>query len=68
MAKKATIDLSHEKLSFEDNGRIIKLISFNPDKMTLTCTQTYKDEKSTPLEFPFSHLPKSLKKALKPLT
>ncbi len=67
MAKKSIIDLKNQNLSFEENGKHIKLLSFKSSSMTLEIEIYEKEnfiEKSTMV---FAHLPKKLKAKLNPL-
>lgn len=66
--KKAVIDLSAESIAFELDGRTVRLISFNPNTMTLL-VNFYHDDKPAGSDgsFPFAHLPKHIKKAIRPL-
>ena len=65
--KKPVIDLSAQTLTFELDELTAKLIAFNPNTMTLQIN-FYEDgnKVKTDNSFPFAHLPKSLKKTVKP--
>lgn len=66
--KKPVIDLSDRDLGFTLDRFAVKLISFNPNTMTLHVNFHDGDNKiRTDNSFPFAHLPKSLKRELKPL-
>ncbi|MDF1882150.1 hypothetical protein JHD50_13535 [Sulfurimonas sp. MAG313] len=65
--KKKVINLSEQNISFEENERHIKLISFNPNTMDLDVSISEVGEKNKKvIKFPFAHLPKDLKKLVKP--
>lgn len=65
--RKAVIDLSGAELAFEQEGRSVRLITFDPNTMTLR-VNIYDGGKQVGSDtaFPFAHLPKSLKQAVKP--
>ncbi len=66
--KKAVIDLSTQELTFDLDELTAKLIAFNPNTMTLQ-VNFYENGKKIKSDnsFPFAHLPKPLKRQLKPL-
>jgi len=65
--KKQVINLSEQNISFTDNNRQIKLISFNPNTMDLDVSIMHEGAVKKKIEkFPFAHLPKELKKIIKP--
>jgi hypothetical protein len=66
--RKAVIDLSAKGVSFPLDDREAKLVSFNQNSMTLVI-DIYENGVKTgsDRDFPFAHLPKSVKKLLKPL-
>ena len=61
--KKPTLNLSSKNLIFEERERHFKIITFNQEKMTVSCIVTV-DGRKEPYELPFAHLPKVLKKKL----
>jgi hypothetical protein len=68
MAKKKQkiINLQPLQLEFEENKTLFKLLSLNTQTMTIEviCYENgYKDKITT---LPFAHLPKKLKKIVKP--
>ncbi len=64
--KKQSIDLSSKELSFSEKDREYKLLCFYPDKMIVD-VMVYENSKKIGLdELPFAHLPKKLKKIIKP--
>lgn len=66
--KKPVIDLSDKGLSFRVDALEARLLSFNPNTMTLLINLYDNGVKvKTDNSFPFAHLPKPLKAALKPL-
>jgi hypothetical protein len=64
--KKPSINVSSKNLTFSEKERHFKLITFNQEKMLVSCTLTI-DGKKEPFELPFAHLPKVLKKKLSEL-
>ncbi|MDH5464952.1 MAG: hypothetical protein OEW60_04935 [Thiovulaceae bacterium] len=67
MAKKKVIDLHAQKLSFTQKDQTYTLISFNTSSMTLRCILEDAQKQKKEIDFPFAHLPKELKKMIKPL-
>ncbi len=67
MAKKKVIDLSSKKLSFKQKDHYYHLINYNPNSMTLRCIIEDAHQQKKEIDFPFAHLPKDLKKIIKPL-
>ena len=66
--KKPVIDLSTHELTFELDELTAKLIAFNPNTMTLQVIFYENGNKvKSDNSFPFAHLPKPLKRQLKPL-
>lgn len=65
--KKPVIDLTEHALTFEMDEATVKLISFNPNTMTLQVNIHRENEAvHSDNQFPFAHLPKALKQAIKP--
>jgi secreted PhoX family phosphatase len=65
--KKPVIDLSGENLTFAIDDATATLIAFNPNTMTLQLNlQRPGEAVTTDNAFPFAHLPKTLKKRIKP--
>ncbi len=64
--KKPTINLSAKNITFTEEERHFKVISFNQERMTVDCMVTVEGEKEK-LELPFAHLPKEIKKKVRPL-
>ncbi len=64
--KKKSIELTAQDMSFTEKDTLYKLMRFYPDKMTLD-TMIYEDGKKLGMRnIPFAHLPKELKKKIKP--
>ena len=65
--KKAVVDLTAEQLAFELDGLSAKLLSFDPNAMTLRLN-FYDGKRMVRSDgsFPFAHLPKPLKQRIKP--
>ncbi|NOQ30002.1 MAG: hypothetical protein GQ570_02640 [Helicobacteraceae bacterium] len=67
MAKKKTIiNVSSQKLSFIIDDMEYKLISFDPNKMCVDVNIHEVGQKVKKDQIPFAHIPKDLKKLLKP--
>ena len=64
--KKKAIELTQKQLEFTENETTYKLIRFKPENMTLDVIRYEKGEKLGEFNIPFAHLPKSLKKIIKP--
>ncbi len=64
--KKPTLQFGKQNITFSEKERHYKVISFNQEKMTVQCTVTV-DGKKEPIELPFAHIPKEIKKVLRPL-
>lgn len=66
--RKPVVDLSDRGLAFPVGGRRAVILSFDPNAMTLTIDLYEGGIKvESDNRFPFAHLPKPLKKAIKPL-
>ncbi len=64
--KKRTVDLSAQNISFSENNIIYKLLRFKVDNMTLDVIRYEDGVKMDEYNIPFAHLPKALKKQIKP--
>ncbi|WP_457743536.1 hypothetical protein [Sulfurimonas sp.] len=64
--KKKNIDLSNKNLEFTENGVEYRLIRFKPENMTLDVLRYENGVKKDELNLPFAHLPKTIKKLIKP--
>jgi hypothetical protein len=64
--KKKSIDLSSQKLEFTEQEAHYKLLRFYPDKMTVDTMLSEAGVKKGMRNLPFAHLPKELKKLIKP--
>jgi len=65
--KKKVINLSEQSLTFSEKERHFKLISFNPNTMEVEVSIREETEKTKKImKMPFAHLPKELKKIVKP--
>jgi len=65
--KKKVINLSHQNISFIEKERHIKIISFNPNSMEVEVTVTQDDEPKKIMKLPLGHLPKEIKKLVRPV-
>ena len=68
MAKKrqASIELLDKNISFKEKNAEYRLVRFNPSKMTLDVLIFENGEKRSMRDFPFAHLPREIKKLIKP--
>jgi len=64
--KKKAIDLRGKNLEFSDNTTTYKLLRFKPQDMTLDTIRYEDGVKVDEFNIPFAHLPKDLKKIVKP--
>jgi hypothetical protein len=64
--KKKSIELTAQEISFTEKDTLYKLMRFYPDKMTLDTMVYEAGEKQGMRNIPFAHLPKELKKKIKP--
>ena len=66
MKRKKNEDLREKNIEFEMLNVKYKLLRFYREKMTLDVAILDKEEKQEIVNIPFAHLPKSIKKLLKP--
>lgn len=68
MAKKKqkSVELSNQNISFKEKDRTYNIIRFYPSKMTLDVMIYEGSEKVGIQELPFAHLPREVKKLIKP--
>jgi len=68
MAKKRAkhIDLRQAKLEFMENGISYKLLSWSPQTMSVTVARFEDGCKIDETTLPFAHLPRDLKRKVKP--
>jgi hypothetical protein len=64
--KKKSIALMHKDISFTENGITYKLLRFKPENMSVDVLRLENDTLLDEFTLPFAHLPKALKKVLKP--
>jgi len=65
--KKKVINLSDQNITYNEKERHFKLISFNPNTMEVEVSVSEEAEKlKKVMKLPFAHLPKELKKLIKP--
>ncbi|MEO1938264.1 MAG: hypothetical protein ABGW85_06445 [Sulfurimonas sp.] len=64
--KKKSKELTQQKLSFVDKGITYKLIRFNPENMTVDVLRYEGEKKLDTFNIPFAHLPRELKRKVKP--
>ncbi len=65
--KKKVINLSEQNIIYTENERTIKVIAFNPNTMEVDVSIVVEDEKKRVMKLPFAHLPKEIKKLVRPI-
>ena len=65
--KKKVINLSEQSISYTEDERDIKVIAFNPNTMEVDVSITVEGEKKRVMKLPFAHLPKEIKKLVRPI-
>jgi len=65
--KKKVINLSEQNIFFVEKERHIKIISFNPNSMEVEVSITVEGEKKKVMKLPLGHLPKEIKKLVRPV-
>jgi hypothetical protein len=65
--KKKVINLSEQNISYIEDERDIKIISFNPNTMEVDVSISVEGEKKRVMKLPFAHLPKEIKKLVRPI-
>lgn len=63
---KQNIDLSNQNITYTENTKQHKLLKFLPKKMTVDVLITDKNANNEIKNLPFAHLPKKIKKIIKP--
>ncbi|QOP42713.1 hypothetical protein FJR45_01590 [Sulfurimonas sediminis] len=63
--KKRTYDFSKENIQYIQDNIQYRVLRFNQEYMTVDVVKFEKNEK-TNIEMPFAHLPKAVKKIIKP--
>ena len=64
--KKQSIELTKQNISFQEKDTLYKLVRFYPDKMTIDTMVSENGVKQGMRNLPFAHLPKEIKKIIKP--
>ena len=65
--KKKVINLSEQNIVYTEEERTIKIIAFNPNTMEVDVSITVQGEKKRVMKLPFAHLPKEVKKLVRPI-
>jgi len=65
--KKKVVNLSDKNISFKEKDKLIKVISFNPNSMEVEVSITYERDETTVMKMPLGHLPKEIKKIIRPV-
>jgi len=67
MAKKKKIcDMSKQNIEYTQDNIRYKVLRFNPEYMTVHVVKFEDDDKKEIVDMPFAHLPKAIKKIIKP--
>jgi hypothetical protein len=64
--KKKSIDLSNQNITFKTKEQTVKVLSLNLNSMDVEVI-VMEDEKKKVKKMPFAHLPKEIKKLVRPL-
>ena len=64
--KKKAVELTQQNLSFSERGITYKLIRFKPENMTIDVIRYEGETKLDSYNIPFAHLPRELKRKVKP--
>ncbi len=64
--KKKIVDLNRENIQYTQENITYKVLHFNPEYMTVHVIKFENDEKKEIVDMPFAHLPKAIKKIIKP--
>ncbi len=65
--KKKIIDLSKKDIKYIQDNVTYKILRFNLEYMTLHVIKHEENEKREITDMPFAHLPKEIKKLIKPI-
>jgi len=64
--KKKSIELSQYNLSFVEKSITYRLIRFKPENMTVDVVRYEGEKRVDSFNIPFAHLPRELKRKVKP--
>jgi len=64
--KKKSCDLSAKNIQYTQNNIHYKVLRFNPSYMTVYVMKLEDNEEKGYIDMPFAHLPKEIKKIIKP--
>lgn len=65
--KKKSVDLSARNITYETDDGTVKILRFNPNMMTVDINLYTADNQTEAKCIPFAHLPKPVKKLVRPL-
>jgi len=65
--KKKTINLSDKNITYKDKEQTIKIISLNLNSMEVEVSISVEGEKKRVSKMPLGHLPKEIKKLVRPV-
>lgn len=65
--KKKTINLSEKNITYTDKEKLIKIISLNLNTMEVEISISVEGEKKNVTKMPLGHLPKEIKKLVRPV-
>ena len=65
--KKQVINLSEQNISYKEDERDIRVVALNPNTMEVDVSITVEGEKKRVMKLPFAHLPREIKKVVRPV-
>jgi len=65
--KKKTINLSDKNITYKDKEQTLKIISLNLNSMEVEVSISVEGEKKRVSRMPLGHLPKEIKKLVRPV-
>ncbi len=65
--KKKTINLSDKNITYKDKEQTLKIISLNLNSMEVEVSISVEGEKKRVSKMPLGHLPKEIKKLVRPV-
>ena len=65
--KKKTINFNEKNITFIEKEELIKVLSLNLNSMDVEVSITVEGENKRVVKMPFAHLPKHIKKVVRPI-
>lgn len=65
--KKQVINLIEQNISYTEDERNIRVVALNPNTMEVDVSITVEGEKKRVMKLPFAHLPREIKKVVRPV-